>query len=82
MKRLAMISKRFQRFQKDFKDKVEKERDYYDLKFLREVNSFGFLFKGIEPNYKILLWKLIIDQLLVVTDFFSKFSTDLHESMS
>lgn len=24
--------------QKDFKDKIEKERDYYDLKFLREVN--------------------------------------------
>lgn len=25
--------------QKDFKDKVEKERDYYELKFLREVNQ-------------------------------------------
>lgn len=24
--------------QKDFKDKVEKERDYYELKFLREVS--------------------------------------------
>lgn len=25
--------------QKDFKDKVEKERDYYELKFLREVSA-------------------------------------------
>lgn len=27
--------------QKDFKDKVEKERDYYELKFLREVINIG-----------------------------------------